>query len=114
MTTLYGIPNCDTVKKARRWLKEQDIDYDFHDYKKLGIDLETLQAWSKKADWEQLLNRRGTTWRKLDADTRDGVDASSALALMVEHTSLIKRPVVTSSGRLLVGFDEAEWSAHFL
>lgn len=113
MTTLYGIPNCDTVKKARRWLKDQGIEHDFHDYKKLGIDVKKLQAWASQSDWELLLNRRGTTWRKLDAATRDSVTASSALTLMAEHTSLIKRPVVEDDGKLLVGFNEADWQQHF-
>jgi len=105
--TLYGIPNCDTVKKARRWLDTADISYEFHDYKKLGITEAKLKSWSKEQSWEQLLNTRGTTWRKLDESQREGVTKTSAIKLMKEHTSLIKRPVIEGGKTLLIGFDEA-------
>ncbi len=107
---VYGIPNCDTVKKARRWLQDNNVEYRFHDYKKAGIEVDHLARWASEVDWETLLNRRGTTWRKLDEATRDGVDKTHALALMAEHTSLIKRPVVETGEGLLVGFDTSQWT----
>jgi Spx/MgsR family transcriptional regulator len=109
--TLYGIPNCDTVKKARKWLDEKGVAYAFHDYKKQGADPARLQHWVEDAGWETVLNRRGTTFRKLeDADKAD-LDAAKAVALMEAHPSAIKRPVVEYPGGLLVGFDPAEWDA---
>ena len=109
--TLYGIPNCDTVKKARKWLDAQGIDYDFHDYKKAGADPAQLKAWVAERGWETILNRAGTTFRKLPDVEKEGLDAAKAVALMAEHTSTIKRPVVEYPGGLLVGFKEAEWAA---
>ncbi|OYW46922.1 MAG: arsenate reductase [Sphingomonadales bacterium 32-68-7] len=109
MIELYGIPNCDTVKKARIWLGARGLAYAFHDYKKEGADLDKLAAWADAAGWEALLNRRGTTFRALpDADKAD-IDRAKALRLMAAHPSLIKRPVVEHAGGLLVGFDVAEW-----
>ena len=102
----YGIPNCDTVKKARKWLDGQGIDYTFHDYKKEGANRAKLERWADSVGWEVLLNRRGTTFRKLeDADKAD-IDQTKA-----EHPSMIKRPVVEHSGGVLVGFAPAEWEA---
>ena len=102
--TLYGIPNCDTVKKARAWLADRGHDYAFHDYKKAGIDAATLERWIGEVGWEPLLNRSGTTFRKLpDADKAD-LDAAKAKRLMLEQPSMIKRPVVEGAGPLLVGF----------
>jgi arsenate reductase len=109
--TLYGIPNCDTVKKARVWLDGRGIAHGFHDYKKAGIDAATLSGWARAVGWEVLLNRAGTTWRKLPDEAREGVDEAKAIALMVEEPSLIKRPVVTGGARLLVGFKLADWEA---
>jgi len=107
----YGIPNCDTVRKARAWLGQRGIEYGFHDYRKEGADPAKLAAWSDAAGWETLLNRQGTTFRALpDADKAD-VDRAKALHLMQAHPSLIKRPVVEHPGGLLVGFDVAEWQA---
>lgn len=110
---VYGIPNCSTVKKARAWLEEQGAAYTFHDYKKLGVPAERLDAWIAAAGWEKLLNRQGTTWRKLDEATREGVtDAASAKAVMLAQASVIKRPVIELDGRVLaVGFDEARAQA---
>ena len=106
---VYGIPNCDTVKKARAWLDGRGIGYAFHDYKKEGADPARLAAWSDAAGWEALLNRRGTTFRALpDADKTD-IDLARAMRLMQAQPSLIKRPVVEHDGGLLVGFDPAEW-----
>jgi arsenate reductase (glutaredoxin) len=113
MVTLYGIPNCDTVKKARVWLTEHGVDYQFHDFKKQGVPLEPLAAWIAAVGWEKLLNRKGTTWRKLDAATQAGVlDAATASLLMQTHPSVIKRPVVAWAGQnhVTVGFDAAEWA----
>ena len=102
--TLYGIPNCDTVKKARTWLDQHDVAFAFHDYKKAGIDREHLAAWSKKVGWETLLNRAGTTFRNLpDADKAD-LDAGKAIDLMLAQPSMIKRPVLDLGDRTLVGF----------
>lgn len=107
----YGIPNCDTVKKARKWLDARGLSYAFHDYKKEGAALSRLKAWADEKGWEVLLNRRGTTFRKLDEAQKSDLDAARAVALMVQHPSAIKRPVVEHEGGLLVGFDEAEWES---
>jgi len=108
MLTVYGIPNCDTVKKARTWLAEQGFDFQFHDYKKQGVPGDRLDAWIKSVGWEVLVNRQGTTWRKLDDATKAGVlDAASAKALMLANASVIKRPVIEKDGQVLtVGFDD--------
>jgi len=111
MIQLYGIPNCDTVKKARRWLDERGIAHAFHDYKKEGADPAKLSAWSADLGWEALLNRRGTTFRKLEEADKADVDADKAVRLMAAHPSLIKRPVVEHAGGLLAGFDEESWAA---
>jgi Spx/MgsR family transcriptional regulator len=109
--TVYGIPNCDTVKKARKWLDEMCIAYSFHDHKKLGADPARLRRWVEEAGWETVLNRRGTTFRKLDEADKADLDAAKAAALMEAHTSTIKRPIVEYPGGLLVGFDPSEWEA---
>ena len=102
--TMNGIPNCDTIKKARTWLDAQGVAFDFHDYKKAGIGAEKLNAWTDVVGWEVLLNKAGTTFRKLpDADKAD-ITRDKAIALMVEHPSLIKRPVLEYPGGVLVGF----------
>ncbi|MFC3212967.1 ArsC family reductase [Novosphingobium panipatense] len=107
----YGIPNCDTVKKARKWLEARDADYTFHDYKKEGADAARLEAWVANVGWETLLNRAGTTFRKLPEEDKQDLDAARAVAIMVAHPSTIKRPVVEHPGGLLVGFREPEWAA---
>jgi len=109
--TVYGIPNCDTVKKARKWLDEKGIGYAFHDYKKEGADPEKLRAWVAAEGWETVLNRRGTTFRKLPDEDKADLDAAKAVMLMEAHPSAIKRPVVEYPGGVLVGFDPAEWEA---
>lgn len=109
--TLYGIPYCDTVKKARTWLDAAGIAYDFHDYKKAGAHPERLRAWVEQVGWEKLVNRAGTTFRKLPEAERAIADADAAVALMAAHPSLIKRPVVEHDGGLLVGFKPDEWQA---
>src|SRR5512138_3223943 len=108
---VYGIPNCDSVKRARGWLDERGSRYAFHDFKKGGVPAQRLDAWLQAAGWETLLNRKGTTWRQLDAAAQARVtDASSARALMLAQPSVIKRPVVEwDDGRITVGFDAAHW-----
>ncbi len=108
MLTVYGIPNCDTVKKARTWLTAQGLEFQFHDYKKQGVPADRLDDWIKAVGWEALVNRQGTTWRKLDDATKAGVlDAASAKALMLSNASVIKRPIIEQDGQVkVVGFDE--------
>ena len=108
--TLYGIPNCDTVKKARTWLEARGLAYTFHDYKKAGVTAEKLAGWIAVAGLGAVLNRAGTTFKKLPEDRRAGLDEAAAIALMVEAPSMIKRPIVEHPGGLLVGFKEAEWA----
>jgi arsenate reductase len=103
-TIIYGIKNCDTMKKARAWLDGHGIAYDFHDYKVAGVAREKLNAWSKTVGWETLLNRAGTTFRKLPDAEKEGLNEAEALALMLKQPSMIKRPVLESGGKLLVGF----------
>ncbi|MDM7956725.1 ArsC family reductase [Blastomonas sp.] len=102
--SIYGIPNCDTMKKARVWLEAQGMDYDFHDYKKSGITPDKLNAWADIVSWEVLLNKAGTTFRKLPDSDKHDITRDKAIALMVEQPSLIKRPVLEYSGGVLVGF----------
>ena len=103
--TIYGIKNCDTMKKARAWLHKHDVDYAFHDYKTAGIERKRLERWAKKAGWETLLNRAGTTFKKLPDKDKDGVTEKKAIALMLAQPSMIKRPVIElGGGKLLVGF----------
>lgn len=112
MITLYGIPNCDTVKKARVWLDTHALFYTFHDFKKAGVPADRLTVWTQTLGWEKVLNRQGTTWRKLDAATQASVvDAASAQAVMVVHASTVKRPVVEWGGDVLtVGFNPDAWA----
>lgn len=102
--TIYGIKNCDTMKKARAWLDSHGVAYEFHDYKAAGAPKEKLKAWTSELGWETLLNRAGTTFRKLPDADKEGLDERKALALMLEQPSMIKRPVLEVGGKLLVGF----------
>jgi arsenate reductase (glutaredoxin) len=113
MITLYGIPNCDTVKKARTWLTDRGTPHRFHDFKKQGVPEASLDRWLAAAGWEALVNRKGTTWRGFDEATRAGVtDTASARSLLQSHASVIKRPVVEwDDGAVTVGFDAADWSS---
>src|ERR1700761_780246 len=104
MTTIYGIPNCDTMKKARIWLEAHKVAHTFHDYKKVGIDKATLEGWAKKVGWEILLNRAGTTFKKLPDADKEGVTEKKAIALMLAQPSMIKRPVLDAKGKLTGGF----------
>jgi arsenate reductase len=110
--TIYGISNCDTVKKARAWLDAQGVAYAFHDFKKAGVPADRLAAWSREAGWDKLLNRQGTTWRKLDPALQAGVhDDASARQLMLAQPSVIKRPVVEWGGKTTVGFQPESWQS---
>lgn len=106
MTTLYGISNCDTIRKARKWLTQQKVDYVFHDFRKDGLNEKQLSQWVKKVGWEILLNKRGMTWRKLDDKTKNNVDEKSAIKIMLKNPAIIKRPVLETGKILEVGFDE--------
>ena len=108
---MYGIKNCDTIKKARAWLEARGIAYDFHDYKSAGVDAARLRGWVAELGWEKLLNRAGTTFRKLPDADKLGIDADKAVALMLAQPSMIKRPVLDLGDRRLVGFDAAEREA---
>ena len=109
MIKIYGIPNCDTMKKARRWLEANGVEYDFHDYKKLGVPEENLKSWVNQAGWETVLNKRSTTWRKLDNKLKDNIDEASAIEVMLINPSIIKRPILESGKTLLIGFKEAAY-----
>jgi arsenate reductase len=111
MIKMYGIRNCDTVKKARTWLDANRLAYDFHDYKSAGIDEARLRAWAAELGWERLLNRAGTTFRKLPDADKEGLDEAKAIALMLAQPSMIKRPVLDLGNRRLIGFGEDEWRA---
>ncbi len=113
MITLYGIPNCGSVKKARDWLESQGIAYEFHDFKKAGIDKDTIAQWMKQVSWEVLVNKKGTTWRGLPDTTKASVTtASSATQLMMANPSVIKRPVLCKGKTVLVGFDADTYEEH--
>jgi Spx/MgsR family transcriptional regulator len=109
---MYGIPNCDTIKKARKWLDAHNIEYRFHDYRKDGLTRKQLEQWEKVLGWEAMLNRRGTTWRKLPAETRDNIDRKSALTLLLEQPAMIKRPLleIDNGNKLLLGFSEDNYN----
>ncbi len=115
MYTLYGIPNCDSVKKARTWLEEKEIVYTFHDYKKAGISVKKLKEWSDILGWEALLNKKGTTWRKLDASAQQKIsNAKTAITWLAGNTSAIKRPLLEKNGEVVaLGFDANNYSNIF-
>jgi arsenate reductase (glutaredoxin) len=112
MMTIYGIPNCDVMKKAMTWLNSNKLDYTFHDYKKDGISKAKLEAWCKQLGWELLLNKKSTTWRELPAAEQEKITTqAAAIKLMMTHTSIIKRPVLEYKNGILVGFKETEYAA---
>lgn len=113
MNTLYGIKNCDAMKRARAWLDTHKVAYVFHDYKVSGIDRALLEGWTKTVGWETLLNRAGTTFRKLPDARREGIDEKKALALMVAQPTMIKRPVLVTGKTILVGFKPETYAATF-
>jgi arsenate reductase len=110
---LYGIKNCDTVKKSRRWLDANDVAFSFHDFRVDGLEQATLESWLEYVSWETLLNKRGTTWRKLEDPRKDALTKDIAIELMLANPALIKRPVVTLENDCLVGFKEADYAAYF-
>ena len=110
---LYGIPNCDTIKKARKWLAEHQIDYQFHDYRKQGSDLDLLRSMAAQLGWEAMLNRRGTTWRALPDAQKYSVDETSALQLMCANPALIKRPILNRDARWHIAFSDQQYQEIF-
>ncbi|WP_370301514.1 ArsC family reductase [Alkalimarinus coralli] len=110
---MYGIKNCDTIKKARKWLDEKGIGYTFHDYKKDGTNEALFQDWLSSLGWEAVINRRGTTWRKLSEEQKSSMDNSSALAVMMENPSIIKRPLLEHEGKRILGFKAEEYESAF-
>ena len=114
MIHIYGIKNCSTVKKALNWFDERKFSYEFHDFKKVGVTEEKLNSWAKQVGWESLVNKKGTTWKKVDPATQQSiVDASAAFSLLMEHTSMIKRPVIEQGETVLLGFDENRYEELF-
>jgi Spx/MgsR family transcriptional regulator len=113
VTTLYGISNCDTIKKAKKWLESNQIDYQFHDYRKDGLDQQWLTNTEAKVGWESMLNKRGTTFRKLSEAQKDNIDRETALALMFELPAMIKRPILHTQNNYFVGFSADNYSKVF-
>ena len=113
MTTLFGIKNCDTVKKARHWLEDADIEYEFHDFRSDGLTRDQVEGWLRHLDWQHLVNRRGTTWKQLPAAERDGLGVDNVVELVLEYPTLIKRPVLETDGVIRVGFNAADYAAIF-
>ena len=110
---LYGIPNCDTIKKARKWLESHGINHVFHDFREQGLTPQMVAGWSEQVGWEVLMNRRSTTWRQLDDADRADLNAETAMALMLRQPTLIKRPVLAHHGTITVGFNPASYEALF-
>ena len=113
MIKIYGIPNCDTMKKARKWLDTHGVDYEFHDFKKLGLTETLLHSWVAKVGWETLLNRRGMMWRKLPQELKDRMDETLAIQVILETPSIIKRPILDIDGHCVVGFSESLYNSLF-
>lgn len=113
LPVMYGIANCDTIRKARNWLKSNDIDYQFHDYKKNGTDIQQLTDWVLQLGWQQLINKRGTTWRKLAEDTRSSMNDQLSIQLMTENPSIIKRPLLVTGNKIILGFKENIYQQEF-
>jgi len=109
-TTIYGIKNCDTIKKARRFMEAHDVEYTFHDYRADGVDKKQLTAWVKKHGWETVLNKRGTTWRQLDDKTKASTSEANVVNLLTEHPAMIKRPILVNGKQSLVGFSESKYT----
>lgn len=113
MPTLFGIKNCDTVKKARRWLEEAAIDHEFHDFRSDGLTTAQVERWLEQLDWQTLVNRRSTTWKQLPEATRQSLNADNVVELVLEHPTLIKRPVLETDTLVKVGFTAADYQAIF-
>jgi arsenate reductase len=114
MITVYGIPNCDTVRKARMWLNANNIDYIFFDLRRDGLNKEIIASWLKQLDLDVLINKRGTTWRQLSDKQRDNLRSSNAANMILKHPTIVKRPVIDNDGKFIVGFDEARYQEEFL
>lgn len=113
MTTLYGIPNCDTMKKARKWLDEAGVEYQFHNYKKDGLDPALAEQWLSELGWEVLINKRGTTWRALTDEQKTNMDNQNALAVMLDNPSIIKRPLLDTGSTKTLGFKAEQYESLF-
>lgn len=113
MTTIYGIKNCDTIKKAKKWLDNNNVEYKFHDYRVDGLDKEWLVAAVKKLGWEQVLNKRGTTYRQLPQEVKDNLNEETAIEQLLEAPAMIKRPILETKGELYLGFKDAEYQGIF-
>ena len=113
MITLYGIKNCDTIKKAKKWLNQNKIEFKFHDHRSDGINKEQLFLWCEELGWEQVLNRRGTTWRKLEDDVKTGINETLAIELMLDQPAMIKRPILDLGERRVLGFKDALYQEEF-
>ena len=111
MTKVYGIKNCDTVKKARKWLESEGIEYHFHDYRVDGLDIEQLKAWVEELGWEAMLNKRSTTWRQLDQAVKDSLDKASATQVMIDNPTIIKRPLLDTGTARILGFKDTQYAA---
>ena len=112
-TILYGINNCDTIKKTKKWLKEHDITFDFHDYRKNGIDSSLVKMLMDQLGWENIINKRGLTYRQLSAEQKDNLTETSSIAILVEYPAMIKRPILKKDGQLFIGFNQDEYSELF-
>jgi arsenate reductase len=113
VTTLYGIKNCDTVKKARQWLKDNDIDYQFHDFREQGVDRETVVSWISQLGWETVVNKRSTSWKQLDETTRQSMDEKTAIDCILGNPTLVKRPLLDRDGNFSAGFKAADYQTFF-
>lgn len=113
MIKLFGIPNCDTIKKAKKWLEQNNIEYTFHDYRKDGVNSEMVNNFCQQLDWQQVLNKRGTTYRHLDDATKENLNAESAVALLVEQPAMIKRPILEKNGEFHLGFKADQYQSIF-
>ena len=113
MITVYGIKNCDTIKKARNWLSDNDIEYRFHDFRADGLDAATIELWIAQAGWETVLNRRDTTWRKLDPSIQEATTSDNVATLLAEHPAMIKRPVLDNDGVITIGFKAEQYQTIF-
>lgn len=111
--TMYGIPNCDTIKKAKKWLSEQNVEFDFHDYRKQGVDSEMITQFCQALGWENVVNKRGTTFRQLSQEQKDSLNEQSAISLLVEQPAMIKRPILLVDGQYHLGFKADQYAAVF-
>ncbi|GAL33015.1 a glutathione-dependent thiol reductase [Vibrio maritimus] len=112
-TTMFGIPNCDTIKKAKKWLEANELDYQFHNYRKDGISEEMVRQFCEQLGWEQVVNKRGTTYRQLTQEQKDNLNQETAIALLVEHSAMIKRPILDVDGTLHIGFKADQYQQVF-